>query len=163
MIHLLSGYAQPNTVPPWGQLKGGWSNSLPVTGLSKHIWGVTVPSRICSAHHPARSALDNIKRIYVDIPLHTDHTYGVGATARLEPVLSRGWFWEPGWIAADSIFETCGYSEGGITTRLITKRAGRFIARNIFQQTKSGPLHLQHGGIGGRYGWRVVKRDQDQI
>ena len=87
-LYLLSGYAQPNTVPPRGQLKGGWSNLLPVTGLSKHIWGV--PCHVCSLRHPARSDLNNIGRIYADIPPQTDHTYGAGAVAGLEPVLSCG-------------------------------------------------------------------------
>ena len=118
------------------QLEGGWwGNSLLVTGLSKHVWGV--PFHACSARCPARSALDKIGRIYADIPPHTGHTYGAGAAAGLEHVLARGWFREHCWIDADSIFETCGYSEGRSTTKLTAKRVGRFVARSVFPTNKT--------------------------
>ena len=86
---------------------------------------------------PAGSALDKIECIYADIPPHTDHTYGWGAAAGLVPGLARGWIREHCWKTADTIFEVCGYSEGGSTTRLTAKRAGRFVARSVLSTNKT--------------------------
>ena len=121
-----------------GQFEGRWSNSLPVTGLSKHVWGV--PCCAWSARRQTRSALDKIGCIHADIPPHTDHTNGAGTASGLEPVLapcSGSWFRDDCWIAADPIFETRGYTEGGNTTRLTAERARIFVARSVFPTNKT--------------------------